>query len=138
MMSVINIKAAFMALAICFITVGHAMAQTAKSSEPILINGDSNEDSKAALDLVAETAGEGKLIIMIARLGKGESSRRHSWRRLDTARSFLESVRAVPKQRMILAEGEVMRGQGRIEVYLDGKLYMIIVFARNKSFAPEG
>ena len=138
MMNVVTIKAALIALVICLVAVGHAVAQSIKLSEPILINGDSNEDSKAALDLVAETAGEGKLIIMIARLGNGESSRRLSWRRLDTARSFLESVRAVPKQRMILAEGEVMRGQGRIEVYLDGKLYMINVFARNKDFASEG
>ena len=137
-MSTVKIKATLVALAICFVAVDIAVAQTAKSSEPILVNGDSNEDSKAALDLVAETAGEGKLIIMIARLGNGESNRKLSWRRLQTAGSFLESVRAVPKQRMVLAEGEVMRGQGRIEVYLDGKLYMIIVSARNKDFASEG
>jgi hypothetical protein len=50
----------------------------------------------------------------------------------------LETVRGIPKQRIIVAAGEGIRDQGRIEVYLDGKLYMIIGFANNKSFAPEG
>ncbi len=123
---------------LCSTLNGHALAQGGKTSEPVLVNGDSNEDLKARLDLLAQTAGEDNLIIMIGRLGSKESLPNLNWRRIRTVSSYLHAVRAVSKQRVILAAGEAIRGRGRIEVYLDGKLYMIIGFARNKSFPPEG
>jgi hypothetical protein len=138
MMCPVNIKTFLAALAICCAAAGHAAAQSTAPSAPVLINGDSNEDSKAGLDLIAQDAGRDKLIIMVARLGRGESSGRLNWRRLRTARSFLEIVRGVPRQRMILASGERVPGAGQIEVYLDGKLHVVFVFARNRDFAPEG
>ena len=131
-------KASLVALAFCCIIIGHAAAQSTKISEPILVNGDNNEDSKSWLDYLAITAGEDKLIIMIARRGSKEISPKLAWRRLKTASSYLVGERLIPKQRTILAEGEVIRGQGRIEVYLDGKLFMVIRFVRNKDFAPSG
>jgi len=134
----VKIKTFLAALAICCAAAGHTAAQSAAPSAPILINGDSNEDSKAGLDLIAQDAGSDKLIIMVARLGRGESSGGLNWGRLRTASSFLEAVRGVPKQRMILASGERVRGAGRIEVYLGGELRVAFVFARNRDFAPEG
>lgn len=134
----IRMKAHLITLMICFIVHVHAIAQNPKLSEPILVNGNSNEDSKALLDLLAGTAGKDKSIIMIARLGKKETSPKLNWRRLRTARSYLENVHTVPNQRIVLAAGEVVRGQGRVEVYLDGKLYMVFIFTRNKDFDPGG
>jgi len=134
----IRLKVILIALAFCCVVAVLATAQSTRLPKPIMANGDSNEDSKALLDLLAESAGQDKPIIMIARLGNKESSTKLNWLRLRTAGAYLEDVRAIPKQRMILAVGEVVRGQGRIEMYLDGKLYMVFIFRRNRGFAPEG
>ena len=132
-----KLKVAPAALALCCLLATHAFAQGVGRAEPILVNGNSNEDSKAMLDLLAQAAGGDKLIILVGRLGRRESSSRLSWRRLRTASSHLELTRAVPSQRIVLAAGEPIRDQGRIEVYLGGELYTLVVFARNKNFAPE-
>ncbi len=137
MKKLIAVKISLAALAVCCAMASHAAAQNAPANVPV-VSGASNEDSKAWLDFLAQTAGQDKLIIMVARLGEGESSRGLGWRRLRSASAFLEAVRGVSKQRMVLASGERTPGQGRIEVYLDGKLSMVFVFGRNKNFAPEG
>lgn len=128
-------KVALTIVAICFVAISSAAQGT--NAEPIVVNGNSNEDSKANLDALAQVAGEEKLIIMIARLSNRESSRRLSRQRLQTARSYLENVRAIPTRRIVIAEGEPVTGFGRIEAYMDGKLYMIFIFERNRNFAPE-
>ena len=56
-----------------FATVSAVASQTDQRSLPIVVNGDNNETAKADLDLLAGRA-EGKLIILIAHLGNGESS----------------------------------------------------------------
>jgi len=138
MLRVFNIRYALIALASCCFLAGQVYAQSLSTSEPNLVNGDNNETTKAELDLLAQEAGGNKLIIMIARLGSGESARKLNWRRLRAVRDYLESVRAIDSGRIIQAAGERVRGRGRIEVYLDGKLYMVFVLSRNKNFAPEG
>jgi hypothetical protein len=130
-------KIIVIALAICSAVTSHALAQGVEVSKPIVVNGASYEDSKTHLDFLAERAGDDKLIIMIARLGDGESARNLNRRRLRTARSHQEIVRAIPRERIVIAEGESVRGSGRIEVYLDGKLLMVFLFGKNKDFAKE-
>ena len=73
MLNYSKIKAVLTSLMLCSALNCHAVAQGAKTSEPILVNGDSNEDLKALLDLLAQTAGTDKLIIMVGRLGSKES-----------------------------------------------------------------
>lgn len=125
------------AAALCITVVSSSFAQTVKQMEPTLVNGNNNETTKAELDQLATNAGNNKLIIMIARLGRSEFSRRLSQRRLQTLSSYLETVRAIPKQQIVKAEGGPIQGPGRVEVYLEGKLYMIFTLARNKNFAQE-
>jgi len=113
-----------------------ASAQTAEP-KPISANGDNNEDSKAALDFLAQNAGKDKLIILIARLGDKESSLRLNKRRLRTIRLYLENTRGVTTQRIITATGDHVSGRGRVEAYLDGKLFMVFTLSHNLNFAPE-
>jgi hypothetical protein len=115
-----------------------ALAQTGQSSKPTMADGSNNESAKANLDWVAQSAGEDKLIIVIARLGLKESKTRVSRQRLETVRMYLENTRAVPRERIITAEGRRVRGFGQAEIYLDGKLFMVFTFARNRNFAPQG
>jgi hypothetical protein len=92
------------------------------------------ETTKAELDLVAQTAGRDKTIIIIARLGIGESSRVINRRRMGGLRDYLESARAFPPDKLITAEGERVRGLGRIELYVGGELLMVFTLKRNKDF----
>lgn len=111
--------------------------QTIDKKHPIIVGAANNETTKANLDLLAESAGTDKLIILISRLGKSESSRSLGWLRMRTAQDYLRSTRALPKERVVLAEGERTNREGRIEVYLDNKLFMIFVFDRNQNYARE-
>lgn len=111
--------------------------QSSKNSAPLIFNGNSNEDAKVGLDDVAAAGGTDKLIIMIARLGSKESSRTLSRRRLRTARAYLKHTRSVPAERIIIAEGEAVKGQGRVEAYVDGRLYRVFMMGRSRDFAPE-
>ncbi|MGI8653882.1 MAG: hypothetical protein ACR2LC_01540 [Pyrinomonadaceae bacterium] len=131
------IKIAVAALALCCVVISHSFAQSVAASEPRVANGDSNEDSKTELDLLAQTAGNERLIIAIARLGSGESLRRLNHRRLQTIRWYLKNVREVAESRIVAAEGARVHGRGRVEIYLDGKLFMVFILSRNKNFAPE-
>jgi hypothetical protein len=131
-------KLALLAFIICFGAVFHARAQTTAATEPILANGGNNEDSKAVLDLIAQKAGAEKLIIMVVRHGDREVSHKLNRGRLEIASTYLQNSRGIPKAHLIRAEGERIRGRGRLEIYLDGKLLVIFTFPRNRNFAPEG
>ena len=81
-----------------------------------------------ALDVVAQNAPQDELIIVLARLGNGESRREINRRRLYNVKHCLtkrlthESVRRNAGT-VILAEGERVKGYGRIEFYVRGKLF---------------
>jgi hypothetical protein len=111
--------------------------QTIKPEKPFVVGAENNESSKASLDLLAERAGKDKLIVFVARLGKLETSQSLSRRRLHTALEYLQKTRALPSERLVSAFGDSTSGEGRIEVYLDNKLFMVFLFRRNKNFAAE-
>ena len=132
-----NIKLALVGLVMCCVPGNHVAAQQAKVSEPIMVNGSNNEITKANLDMLAQAAMSDRLIIAIARLGSGELSPKLSLHRLRTIRSYLETVRAMPKQRIITAEGKPVHDVGRVEVYMSDMLFMVFTLERTKDFAPE-
>lgn len=131
-----SVRLILVALATC-VVAGVAAGQSPKSQDHMTVNGSNNESAKAELDAVAGSAIEDRLIIMIARLGSGESSSTLNWRRLKTARFYLENTRGVAKQRIVLAQGERVRGLGRVEVYVGCELFRIFTLARNEDFAKE-
>jgi len=134
----LSIATALLALTLCsWATSYSAQEQIDQTSTPKIYNGGSNEDAKTGLDDVAVAAGSDKSIIMIAHLGTKEVSHSLSRRRLRTARDYLKYTRSIAPLRIIIAEGEPVKGQGRVEAYIDGKLYRIFVMVRNKDFAPE-
>jgi len=71
------------------------------------------------------------LVIVVARLGDGESSRSLNRRRLAKVRQYLSEEKGL-KERVIVAEGEHVKGYGRIEVYIEGKLLYVLPIRRNK------
>ena len=78
---------------------GRAVSHTQESLESIY-NGDNYETTLAGLDSLAQNAGDGKLIILIGRLGHGESSRKLNRSRLHLVRNALVVERRIPRKRV--------------------------------------
>jgi len=123
---------------VCWLAGDDVFPQGTQLSDPVTVNGNNNEATKANLDWIAQSAGEQKLIIVIARLGGKESVRSLNRKRLQTIRSYLQNIRGISKERIVTAEGESVGDVGRVEVYLDGHLFMVLSLARNRNFAPKG
>ncbi len=67
-------------------------------------------------------AGKDDLIIVIARLGKGDRSREVNRRRLHNVKTYLVEFLGRPPKTIVLAEGERKNGLGSIDLYVRGKL----------------
>ena len=74
-------------------------------------------------------------IIVVARVGDGEKSRSLNLKRLRSAIPYLES-RAGNK--IVAASGEKLRGYGRLELYVSGKLLYVIAFPKNRLIDCSG
>lgn len=73
-----------------------------------------------------------KPIILIARLGTGETLRKWNLRRLHNVAARLYNVKQIIK-----TEGERMEGKGRVEIYFDGKLLDILLAHRHRDLAVD-
>ena len=111
------------------------------SSEPRVIGGNVGvdgsycESTKADFDEIAAVANErDSNVIIISRLGKGERSRSISRLRLSQIRNHLMMVRGYSSDRIIIAEGERVKGLGLVEVYIKGKPFIIYRMKRNRDF----
>jgi hypothetical protein len=94
------------------------------------------EENVLHLDILAElTTVEGPpdgVLIVIARLGDGERSQELNRRRLYNVRVALMNNRRIDTQRLVLTSGDRVRGYGRVEFYLGGKLMGGLRVARGK------
>jgi len=84
---------------------------------------------------VHREAGENSLVIMIARLGKGEQRRELSRRRLHNARTFLTAFGHRNPNTIVTAEGDPVDGYGRVELYAGGKLFHVLMINPNADLA---
>ncbi len=72
------------------------------------------------------------VLVAVARLGDGERSREFNRRRLYNVREFLKDRASIQAEKIVVAEGEQVRGLGRVEFYLGGKMVGRLLLARNK------
>lgn len=85
------------------------------------------EINSATLDNLRSASEEKQVtVIAIARLGKGEMSRELNRRRLYTVRTYL-SRRQMELEKLVVAEGDRVSGYGRVDFYVDGKLFAALV-----------
>lgn len=115
--------------------VSYAVAQSVESPTPTIRNDNNCESNKALWDLIDIEAGNDSPIIIIARLGSGEVSRRFNHRRLHNIRTYLHYIREIPEGRIITAQGERVAGRGRVEVYVGGRLFIVFTVGRNEDLA---
>ena len=88
------------------------------------------EDALLHLDVTALEARKERegYIIVIARLGDGEKSQRLSQRRLKAATDYLRSK---ARNKVVAAHGERLKGFGRLELYVGGRLLYSLAYPRN-------
>ena len=72
---------------------------------------------------------------MIARLGDSEQRQELNRRRLHNARTYLVEFEHRSPQTIITAEGERVKGYGRVELYVGGKLFYVLMIRPNANFA---
>jgi hypothetical protein len=88
------------------------------------------------LTVLAQSTDDDELVIVIARLGDSESRKNLNYRRLHNVKTFLTEFLADASVRrrqetIILAEGQRVKGYGRVELYIKGKLYEILKARHN-------
>jgi len=89
----------------------------------------------ATLDAAHDQAGADGLIIVIARLGDSEQRPELNRRRLHNVRTYLMEFKHRSPTTIVTAEGERVNGYGRVELYVGGKLFYILMIRANADFA---
>jgi hypothetical protein len=106
-------------------SVGLGQARISNPSKP-----GTCETHSAILDTtrneVVYGAAKDSLVIAIARLGDGETSRDLNRRRLYNLRVHWNDYK-LPAGTLVTAQGERVKGLGRIELYVAGKLFDMLV-----------
>lgn len=78
------------------------------------------------------------VLIVVARLGKGETSRSINRRRLNNALQYQIDRINISPEKIVLTEGErVADGYGRLEFYLKGKMAGSLLIGRNRDFCVD-
>src|SRR5918998_1576813 len=115
------IKYSLMAFCLVVVIVPFCVAQSSLAST----SPGSCEMNAVIFDHMHSVISEGSvrdsLVIAVARLGNGETSRELNRRRLYNLRVRWR-VFGLPANRLIVAEGERVNGYGRVELYISGKL----------------
>lgn len=83
-----------------------------------------------------ERLGENGFLIAVARLGIGDKRRNLNRSRLSSTKEWLRNA-AFPIDRLVLAEGERVSGNGRVEFYIGGKLTHVILPTPNFGLCIE-
>lgn len=89
----------------------------------------------ATLDAAHDQAGRDGLVIVIARLGDGEQRLDLNRRRLHNVRTYLVEFAHRSPDMTITAEGESAKGYGRVELYVGGKLFYVLMIRPNADLA---
>jgi hypothetical protein len=90
-----------------------------------------------AAQLASEESQRAGVIIAIARLGDSENSQELNSRRLHNVRVSLTDNLKIEPRRLIIASGERVRGYGRVEFYLGGKLIGGLLVKRGKDLCVD-
>lgn len=119
-------------LASSLVVADFAFAQTVVDEPFIVESNSSGESSSSIIDQMAvEAKQSGERLFVIVRLGTGETNRRLSFVRLYNTRQYV-SDKSFNPQKLVFAEGESIKGEGRIEFYLGSRLRLVLLAPRNK------
>lgn len=128
----------FLTIVVCLLIVGKSIKAQQSLTEVPIVKGDGNagELNSARLDFLAnEQLSTKERVFIIARLGRGETARSLNLKRLKAAWLYLVKTRGIKKEQIILAEGERVANEGRVEFYLGSKLMIISLAQRGRNIS---
>ena len=94
------------------------------------------ELSKRIMGTVHELTTDSKLIV-VARLGTGEFRDSLNQKRLSSVANFLQNSFKRERKSSVFARGEPANGLGRLEFYVNNKLYYQILIKSKKNILTE-
>lgn len=89
------------------------------------------ESNKRDLDTAYNVAKDGEVIILISRLGKKENKGSLHWKRLNNVINYYKEAWKNTSKEIVAGIGKKVSGNGRIEVYADGKLIGLLIVKKN-------
>jgi hypothetical protein len=120
------------------ITSNQAQTKQARP-EPEAASADFGEYTSLKLDeIIAEVLQTGSTVIIISRLGTGDTRANLHHRRLHNAVARLvDYKKAIPREQVVTALGNRVKGGGKVEFYVNGRLVYIVVFKPNADFRVD-
>jgi uncharacterized protein YjhX (UPF0386 family) len=124
-------------LPLVFVSLVTYEASLAQSTtiEPTVVPGNASacESNAAMFDALANILREdnNKRLFVVARLGRGETSREFNRRRLHNVRTyFRDGWQNIDAGRFVFAEGDRIEGEGRVEFYIGSELILVSLVRR--------
>ena len=110
-----------------------------RRSEPEIGTSEGGEFTSMLMDtIIEEVRKTNSIIIIISRLGTGDTRRELHRRRLHNAVARLvDYQRAIPGKQAVTAMGERVDGKGKIEFYVSGRLVYSVLFKPNADFTVD-
>ena len=120
-------------LILVFLAAYEASAQSV-AIEPNIVQGDTNacELNSAMFDALAYILRDdnNERLFVVARLGRGETSRELNRRRLHNVRRYFRDAWNAVAGGLVFAEGDRVEGEGRVEFYLGSDLMLVSLVRR--------
>jgi hypothetical protein len=128
------VKKIIFAVLITIVLTISSYSQTSKDKSTVIVTGGGAcEENSAYFDVITNEVVESKeRIFIIFRGGKGETETVNA-RRLNYVKGFLQNSKGWKVFDTIYARGEKTNGDGKIEFYLGGKLFLIVMSPKNKT-----
>lgn len=108
-----------------------------QNGSDIIISENGNcEENALNFDILMTKANEYpglEKIILIARLGNGEKSRKYNEKRLEVVKAGISAFDRYPAEKIITAQGERVSGKGQVEVYIGGRLFAVFKVGRKEN-----
>jgi hypothetical protein len=108
------------------------MSAAAQATRPYELEPGGDAAASLLDDVRRQAQTVDKPIILIARLGTGETLRKWNLRRLHNVAARLYGVKQIIK-----AEGERIDGKGRVEIYFDGMILYTLLAHLNRDLAVD-
>jgi hypothetical protein len=123
------------------LAIGASVNAQSKVIEPYVVEGNASacELNAASFDNLANMLrSSDERLFVVARLGKGESSRELNRRRLYNVRAyFKENWPNVDAKKLVFAEGDRISGEGRVEFYIGSHLIQISLGKRGRDICID-
>jgi hypothetical protein len=121
-------------LILILLAISPSVSAQSKHAEPCVVPASSGacEVNAASFDSLANILrSNDERLFVVARLGRGESSRDLNRRRLHNVRTyFKEGWPQIDVKRFVFAEGDRAEGEGRVEFYIGSMLMQISLVKR--------